>query len=108
MSGPPLPSDLEGPEDELFAAILRLRHAFLDQGMKPPAVIELASWEDGMKLLRLARARYRDRYRRALYGRSAADSPITEIQISGVTVRWPPQRWSAPAATRSGLSGPKR
>ena len=94
MSGqPPLP-DLGGPEDEIFDAVLRIRHVFLAQGMEPPAAIELASWEDGMKLLRLARTRYRDRYRRSLYGRGETAQPITEILISGIIVRWPSRRWS--------------
>jgi len=88
-----LPPDFRGPEDDLFEAVLRLRHAFLLAGLAPPAAIELASWEDGMQVLRLARTRYNDRYRRALYGRRSDDAPVTEIEISGITVRWPARTW---------------
>lgn len=92
------PPDLRGPEDDLFESVLKLRHAFLQAGLEPPAVIELASWEEGMKVLRLARTRYADRYRRALYGRR--DDPVTEVEISGVRIRWPTQRWGS--STRTG------
>ncbi len=87
-------SDLSGPEDAIFDAVLRLGQAFRAEGLQSPAVIELASWEEGMKILRLVRTRYRDRYRQALYGRR--DEPVTEVQISGVTVRWPPRTWRRP------------
>ena len=95
---PAVPPDITGPEDELFDAILRLRQTFIARGMEPPAAIELASWEDGMKVLRLARSRYSDRYRKALYGRAGPDEPLTEIEISGITVRWPARRWARPRA----------
>ena len=91
---PAVTPDIRGPEDELFDAILLLRQTFVARGLEPPASIELASWEDGMKVLRLARSRYRDRYRKALYGRAGPDEPLTEIEISGITVRWPPKRWA--------------
>ena len=48
------------------------------------------------QVLRLARTRYADRYRRSLFGRRGMDEAVTEIEVSGVTVRWPPKRWSRP------------
>lgn len=57
-------------------------------------MIQLASWEEGMKVLNLARTRYNDRYRRSLFGRREQGEPITEVDISGITVRWPARRWS--------------
>ena len=96
MSRAAPPPDLRGPEDDLFEAVLHLRHAFLRAGLEPPRVIELASWEEGMKVLRLARTRYADRYRRSLFGRRDTDEAVTEIELSGVTVRWPPKRWTRP------------
>ena len=88
------PPEFRGPEDDLFDSILKLRHAFILAGLEPPAVIELTSWEEGMKVLRLARTRYSDRYRRSLFGGREAEEPITQVEISGVTVRWPDRRWS--------------
>ena len=96
MSGATLPPDLRGPEDDLFEAVLQLRHAFLRAGLEPPSVIELASFEEGMKVLRLARTRYADRYRRSLFGRRDTDEAITEVEVSGVTLRWPARRWGRP------------
>jgi hypothetical protein len=98
MSGSTLPPDFRGPEDDLFEAVLQFRHAFLRAGLDPPAIIELASWEEGMKVLNLARSRYTDRYRRSLFGRHGADEPITEIEVSGTTLRWPACRWTRPRA----------
>ena len=89
MSAVADPPDFRGPEDNIFEAVLRLRHAFLHSGLEPPAVIELASWDEGMKLLQLARSRYSDRYRRSLFRRRGGDDLVTEIEISGITVRWP-------------------
>ncbi len=97
MTGSLLPPDMQGPEDDLFEAVLQLRHAFLRAGLEPPRLIELASWEEGMKVLNLARSRYTDRYRRSLYGRHGRDEPITDIEVSGVTLRWPARRWTRPA-----------
>jgi hypothetical protein len=98
MSGSTLPPDLRGPEDDLFEAVLQLRHAFLRAGLEPPTVIELASWEEGMKVLNLARTRYTDRYRRSLYRRSGTEDAINEVEISGTTLRWPARRWTRPRA----------
>jgi hypothetical protein len=42
MSTSAPPPDFRGPEDDLFEAVLRLRHAFLIAGLEPPAVIQLA------------------------------------------------------------------
>jgi hypothetical protein len=100
-----VPPNFEGPEDDLFEAVLKLRHAFILSGLQPPAVIELTSWEEGMKVLSLARARYTDRYRRSLFNARESDEPVTQVDISGITVRWPtrdrsrqildvPWRWS--------------
>ncbi len=95
MSPTAIPPDLRGPEEDVFESILKFRHAFILAGLAPPAMIELASWEEGMKVLRLARSRYADRYRRSLYGRREVAEPITQIEISGVTVRWPARRWAS-------------
>lgn len=89
---------MEGRETDLFDAILRLHHAFLASGLKPPAAIELATWEDGMRLLAQVRPRYNDRFRRTLYGSRAEEGAITEVDVSGITVRWPAKRWTRPAA----------
>jgi hypothetical protein len=92
------PPGFRGPEDDLFESILRLRHAFILAGLQPPAVIELTSWEEGMKVLRLARTRYSDRYRRSLFNARESDEPVTQVEVSGVTVRWPARRWSRSSA----------
>jgi hypothetical protein len=99
MSEVDLPADMRGPEDDLFEAVLQVRHAFIRAGLAPPQVIELSSWEEGMKVLRLARSRYADRYRRSLFGRRGTDEAITEIDVSGTTLRWPARRWSRAAGT---------
>ena len=96
MSGTTLPPDFRGPEDDLFESVLQLRHAFLRAGLEPPHVIELASWEEGMKVLQLARTRYADRYRRTLYAHRGIDEAITQIDVSGITLRWPARRWTRP------------
>lgn len=83
----------EGDHD-IFDAVLRLHHAFLASGLKPPAAIELASWEDGMRLMQQVRPRYGDRFRRALYGGRGEAGALSEVEISGITVRWPPKRWT--------------
>lgn len=83
-------------EHDLFDAILRLHHAFLASGLRPPAVIELATWEDGMRLMAHVRPRYSDRFRRGLYGSHGDAGAITEVDISGITVRWPQKRWQRP------------
>ncbi len=97
MTGVTVPPDLRGPEDDLFEAVLQLRHAFLRAGLEPPRAIELVSWEEGVKVLRLARTRYADRYRRSLFGRRNMDEEITEIEVSGITLRWPDRRWTRPS-----------
>ena len=83
---------------DIFDAILRLRHAFLAAGMSPPEAIELASWEDGMRLMREVRGRYNDRFRRERYSAWTDDAALTEVDISGIKVRWPPKRWARPAS----------
>ena len=99
------PPGFRGPEDDLFESVLKLRQGFILAGLEPPAVIELTSWEEGMKVLRLARTRYSDPYRRSLFNARESDEPVTQVEISGVTVRWParhrsqhivdvPWRWS--------------
>lgn len=84
-------------ETDIFDAILRLHHAFLASGLKPPAAIELATWEDGMRLMAQVRPRYNDRFRRTLYGSRADEGAITEVDVSGIRVRWPAKRWTRPA-----------
>ena len=43
--------------------------------------------------------RYADRYRRSLFGRRESDEAVTQIEVSGITLRWPARRWTRGAGS---------
>jgi hypothetical protein len=88
--------------DDIIDAIARFRVAFLREDFKPPVAIMLASHDEGMRLISylngpLAKHTYvlGDR----TLGRPvemADGSVVMEIEIMGMKVRWPANKYALP------------
>ena len=87
--------------DDIVDAIAKFRVAFLRENMKPPTTIMLESHEEGMRFLSYLRD---TSTWTAVVGSPSLGQPIEmadgsivmEIEIMGMKVRWPANRWATP------------
>lgn len=86
--------------EDILDNFARLRIAFQAANMEPPASINLASHDEGMRFLSaIARTNFSYQVGSELLGkplRMADGSTVMEMQLMGIKVRWPADRIAMP------------
>jgi len=91
---------------DILDAISQARHAFLAAGLEPPKIIVLQSHDDGMKFLSMMMQKQEWVYdlndKSGRYGKPITDGndeTWMDLQVQGVTIRWPAVPYKLPNKT---------
>jgi hypothetical protein len=86
---------------DIFDGLARVRHTFLRENLKPPTVLLLESHEEGMRFL--SNVRQSDKWFVVAGSpdlghvvEMADGSAYMQIEVMGIKVRWPANRFATP------------